>query len=209
MPIGTTVRRLLGPLETKAIDLYRGYFIDLEELVRDIASFGDFDRVLEIGAGDGLVCALMRDAMPKAEILGIDIDGATGRMVSDHERIEFRQVSTGELLTEAHPPFDLVIIVDVLHHVPVADRPALIRDAVDLLAPGGLLVVKDWERDDGLHHRVTYFADRYISGDRTVAFMTRDELLDVVYGNAGSLSKVAEFRVPPRANNLFLALRRG
>ena len=51
MSVGSAVRRMLGPLEGRAIRMYRDWFVDLDELARDVVALGPFSRILEIGAG--------------------------------------------------------------------------------------------------------------------------------------------------------------
>ncbi len=208
MPLGTTVRAALGPFEGRAAKRYREWFIDLPELARDIAALGNFRRVLEIGAGDGLLTMGLADELAEASILGVDISAQPGRLAPDaHERVTFRQVSTSDLLAEAPEPYDLIVIGDVLHHVPDAEREALLADAGHLLAPDGVLAIKEWERTRTASHVVADVSDRYVTGDRQVSFMTRAELLELVHAAVADLSLMAEFRIPPRPNNLLVALR--
>src|SRR5207248_9108150 len=39
--------------------------------------------------------------------------------------------------------FDLVSIIDVMHHVPIAARPSFMRKAASRVRPGGTLLYKD------------------------------------------------------------------
>ena len=164
--------------------------------------------MLEIGAGDGLLCMGLADELAEASILGIDISAQPGRLApTTPERVTFRQVPTSDLLAEAPEPYDLIVIGDVLHHVPEVDREALLADAGRLLAPDGVLAIKEWERTRTASHAVADISDRYVTGDRQVSFMTRAELLELVHGALGDLRLIAEFRIPPRPNNLLLAFR--
>jgi 2-polyprenyl-3-methyl-5-hydroxy-6-metoxy-1,4-benzoquinol methylase len=210
MPLGTTVRSALGPFEGRVAKRYRDWFIDLPELARDIAALGQFQRVLEIGAGDGLLSTGLADELPQASVLGIDISARPGRLApAAPERVTFRQVSTSDLLAEAPAPYDLIVIGDVLHHVPDDQRQALLADAGRLVASGGVLAIKEWERTRSASHAMADISDRYVTGDRQVSFMTRAELLALVHRSVGDLSLMAEFRIPPRPNNLLVAFRAG
>jgi 2-polyprenyl-6-hydroxyphenyl methylase/3-demethylubiquinone-9 3-methyltransferase len=53
-----------------------------------------------------------------------------------------------------------------------------------------------------------YTADRYVSGDRNVAFADRGELLAMIGQALPEMSVVCETRVPPQRNNVLFALRR-
>jgi 2-polyprenyl-6-hydroxyphenyl methylase/3-demethylubiquinone-9 3-methyltransferase len=210
MPIGPTVRRLLGPLERPTTDLYRAFFVSLGNQVRRIRQWapGATD-ILEIGCGEGAVCERLAAAYPTAHITGIDITPRAGRLCRhDRARIGFANV-TAEEYALAHPgQFDLVLICDVLHHVPWDAHPALLRAAGRLLRPGGVLVVKDWERIPNVGHVLCALSDRVITGDE-VRYGTAGEfrrLLEAVFG-PGAVAE--QSRVPPWRNNLIFLVRPG
>lgn len=209
MGFGTSVRRRLGAFEVPAADLYRSVFVNLDDLATTLASLGDARRVLEVGCGDGSLAQRITAALPQAEYLGIDIAPQPGRLYrGDPHRAVFRSRSTQVLLAEEPEPFDLVVVVDVLHHVPAPAREELLRDAAQLIAPDGTLAVKDWERGRNLPHALAYAADRYVSGDRTVAFPDREELRSLLDRALPGFRVVCEARIPPRRNNVLYAMCR-
>lgn len=209
MGVGETVRRRLGRLEGPAAEAYRSVFINLDDLAEMVASLGTPARILEIGCGDGSVADRLCSVFPQATYLGIDVAPEPGRRYTgDRSRAEFRSIVSSELLAEGPDPFDLVVVVDVLHHVLDGDRAGLLSDAAALTSSGGVVVVKDWERDRSVAHMLCYGADRYVSGDATVRFMPADELRSLVHSELDGFEPVIEARIPPRRNNLLLALRR-
>jgi ubiquinone/menaquinone biosynthesis C-methylase UbiE len=187
-------------------DAYRDAFVDLDDLARTIGSLGRFDTAIEVGCGEGALATRLTRTTD-ATILGIDIapnpgrgyEGATGRA-------SFRQQRVEDLVAEGATA-DLVVLSDVIHHVPPADRPAFLRSCVALVARGGLLAVKEWERRSNAFHALAYGSDRYVSGDRGVSFLSRDELVALLGATAPALVSVCETRIPPRRNNLLVALR--
>lgn len=208
MGIGKLVRSRLGRWETPAAEAYRSIFINLDDLGRTTARLApSVSRILEIGCGDGSVADRMNRLYADADYLGIDVSASPGRRYTgDSGRARFRSMSSTELVKERPQPFDLILIVDVLHHVSTdAARVELLRDAAALLAPAGRLLIKDWERHAGLIHLLTFAADRYISGDKTVAFMSAPELRDLL---ARALPEMPVDEVtwvrPHRANILFV-----
>ncbi|MER5641720.1 methyltransferase [Kitasatospora sp. NPDC002227] len=209
MGITTAVRRRLGKYEIPAAELYRSVFIDLDSLATTLLSLSRPKRILEIGAGDGAVAERLVSALPDAEYVGIDVMDHPGRLFrGDRSRAEFRSVYSHDLRAEGPALFDLVLVVDVLHHVPPARRDALLHDAEALLAPGGTLIVKEWERRSDLAHLMAYTADKYVSGDKGVVFGDRDQLLAIISRALPGLSVICETRVPPKRNNILFALRR-
>ena len=211
MPLGTAVRRSLGRLEPVAVRTYREAFIDLDSLAVTIASVTpDAKRVLEIGCGDGAMATALRQVLPDIELLGIDPGTpAPGRMFDgDRHGIEFRPVTTTELLADDPDPFDLIVLCDVLHHVEESARAQVLREAASLTAPGGTVAIKEWERRGGIGTAMAYCADRWVSGDASVRFMPQSEIDSLVAQAMPGWRRTCEARIPPRRANLLLTLRR-
>lgn len=211
MPIGSAVRKALGPLEPLAIRTYRDAFIDVDSLAVTLGSLvPDAKRVLEVGCGDGAVAASLRKVLPNIELLGIDPGMVEpGRMYTgDRDGVEFRKVLTTQLLEEGAEPFDLVIVCDVLHHVQEADRLQVLKDAAALTTPGGTVAVKEWERRGGVGSAMAFCADRWISGDATVRFMPMTEINALIDQSMLGWQRTCETRIPPRRANVLVTLRR-
>lgn len=211
MSVGSSVRGRLGRYEPLAIRLYRDRFIDLDALASTIASVSQqSERVLEIGCGDGAMAAALQQYMPTTSILGIDPGiPDPGRMFDgDRSLVTFERSSTSELIARGEAPFDLVLLVDVLHHVGDDDRQNVVNDAAALTAAGGTLIIKEWELRRGLANRVAFTADRYVSGDSTVRFMPAAETQGLIDDALAGWQRMCVARIPPRRANLFLAYRR-
>lgn len=103
-------------------------------------------RVLDVGCGNGYL-AMRLAADSGAEVLGVDIVPANvekARALHAHPRARFE---TGDIL-RATPegPFDVVVMSNVLEHLP--DRAALLRRLVaDTRAASFLIRVPNFERD--------------------------------------------------------------
>jgi len=99
------------------------------------------DRALDVGAGPGLLSAALAPVVaeataldPAEALLGHAPEGVT-RVVGTAERMPFPDAS-----------FDLVTIVNSLHHV--EDMQATLAEMVRVLAPGGRIAVQDYLADD-------------------------------------------------------------
>jgi len=93
----------------------------------------DVGRVMEIGSGDGKILRTVHAAKPQLELHGCDI--RTPR--SESECYAFHPLDR-PLPHDLTGTFDVVIIMDVLEHVP--DPSATIADAARLLQRNGRLV---------------------------------------------------------------------
>jgi SAM-dependent methyltransferase len=115
----------------------------LERLVRE-SDLPPGGLVLDGGCGPGLVASALLDS--GLRVVGVDlsremIERARKRCESVGERATFLQVSVFDPSLEPHGPFDGAISRYVLHHV--LDPAAFVARQVELLRPGGVLVVSD------------------------------------------------------------------
>ncbi len=93
-------------------------------------------RLLDIGAGPGLLVATARDRGWDAS--GIDLNPWAARYAREELGVEVREAALGDLRAEA-TDFDALAMMDLVEHVPDADR--LMADALRVLRPGGILAV--------------------------------------------------------------------
>ena len=205
---GAAVRKSLGRFERPVSDLYRGIFIDLEDLAANIRGWSQPRNILEIGCGEGALAELVVRDFPDADYLGIDIISHLGRMYEGPtDNVTFQQI-TAEDLSLVHPgAFDLILINDVMHHVPDPLRNGLLNAAKTLLAPGGSLIFKDWDRRPSPIHALCYVADVYIGGDKSVRYMPLDEQRGMLADVFGDDAIVAQAKIRPWAHNQSFLVR--
>lgn len=208
MAIGPLVRKAFGRHEHKVAALYRGVFIDLADFELRIAELGlSPRRVLEIGGGEGAVTEHLAALFPQAEILSIDITPRVGRLYRGPlERVTFRETTVQAIaIAQAHT-FDLAILSDVLHHVPPNLREEVLAAAGQALAPGGTLLVKDWEPKGTPIHWLCHAADRFITGDR-VSHLDPAAARELVVQAIPRARLASESWVRPWRNNYLMAFR--
>jgi len=93
-------------------------------------------RVLDLGAGDGLMASAVKEFFPVQIIRGVDVVDRLHPAAS----IDF-QTYDGMHLPFQDGEFDVVLTCNVLHHVPTDARISLIRDM--LRVSNGTLIIKD------------------------------------------------------------------
>ncbi|WP_238368505.1 class I SAM-dependent methyltransferase [Mesobacterium pallidum] len=209
--IGRTVRKAFGPYERQVSELYRRIFIDLEDMSRAIRDWSEPTDILEIGCGEGALAERLTRDFPQAHYTGIDIIPHLGRLYEGPaDRVQFQQVTAEDLAVQQPGRFDLVVINDVLHHVPDALREGILVAARDLLAPGGKLVFKDWVRRPTPIHAAVYVADVHVGGDKGVRYMPLDEQEALIARVFGAGAVTARRSIAPWGQNLaFLVEKRG
>ena len=112
------------------------------------AGFPAGARVLDAGCGPGLVSEALLNA--GLRVMGVDLSAEMIRRAGLRcgfaaDRAEFRQASVFDASLDALGPFDGAISRYVLHHV--EDPLAFVSRQVELLRPGGILVLSDHVTD--------------------------------------------------------------
>lgn len=105
-------------------------------------------RILEIGCGHGVFSAYLALTAPDRQVTGVDIAPdkiAAARQAGRRARqrgaqLDFGLTAPGELPAG---PWDAIAIVDVLYLLEPALQRELLEHAARLLAPGGVLAVKE------------------------------------------------------------------
>ena len=134
-----------GPLVDRAMQHYRPYISPFELLIKAVPPGS---RVLDIGCGGGLFLGLLSKTGRIRSGLGIDTSKQaiavavqmTARLQGAHGvRFEERSAST-PLPAEL---FDVVSLLDVMHHIPPAHQRLVLEQAIERVAPGGRFIYKD------------------------------------------------------------------
>jgi 2-polyprenyl-6-hydroxyphenyl methylase/3-demethylubiquinone-9 3-methyltransferase len=184
-------------------------FVNVGQLGEVLAAVSFGPRVLEVGVGDGMIATQITTRRPDATVLGIDLAANPGSLFKgDSTRAQFRTISTSDLLAEKPEPFNAIVIADVLHHVPPAIRPALLSDVSDLLAKGGVLLVKESVVVSSPGYWMGKFSDLYITGDRNVSYLREDDLEQLIVDNVPGLVSSGRSTIKPWKTNVVLVWRR-
>ena len=125
-------------------------------VVRTVRELGAAVQLIELGCGPGSLMEAVLDAMPEAEVWGIDFDPAAlllaqARLARHSARAHLALADlrspawAGDLRVRAYLPgeVDAVISATALHWLKPAPLAALYRQIAALLRPGGLFLNAD------------------------------------------------------------------
>jgi SAM-dependent methyltransferase len=101
-------------------------------------------RVMDFGCGTGMSLRLLLDILNAEQVIGLD---------TSEESLAVVRESAGDLPVQLATPakylprqdLDLVYCNGVFHHIPVAERPAIVDYIYRCLRPGGLFAL--WENN--------------------------------------------------------------
>ncbi len=137
-----------GPLFRRKMQHYRPMICPFHRLLPHVPVGAS---ILDVGSGSGLFLALLAKSGRRVHGVGFDVSSdAINLAVGMAERIanqapdsslQFAQLDVNAAWPAG--PFDVVSIIDVMHHVPPVHQRALIATAAVHVAPGGTLLYKD------------------------------------------------------------------
>ena len=189
MTLGKLVRKLLGPKYFGyAGKAYRRIFVDLEKVAQNLPEMPPGSRLLDIGGGDGALINSIKERFPAIKISMIDISDSVGDMIDEKHKssIEFLPLTSMAQFKEHRPSgssdIDFILISDVVHHVIPKKRKHFFSDLSKLIGENTAVIIKDVEPGYFIS-KLAYWADKYISGDRTMALTCKAELIKLMAEN--------------------------
>jgi hypothetical protein len=183
MALGSLIRQGLGPrLARRAGECYRAIYVDMGKVAATLAAVIPRDaHVLDIGGGDGQPINHLLSLRSDLTITTLDPAPVVGHWIDpryDDQVERLPRTSFAEFVTRpgAHP--DVILIADVMHHIPKCARHKFV-DSVGVLldrVPRLRIIVKDVEPG---HWRALlgFWSDRYVTGDRNVSLISRDDVM--------------------------------
>ncbi len=149
--------------------------------------------MLDVGCSDGRIAARVAQRLAVSSVNGVDVELQPAAMIAV-------TVYDGTTLPFGDRSFDLVTIVDVLHHA--EDPGAVLQQALRVVGDDGLVVVKD-------HVRLSAWSDRVLLRMDTASnfgvheltrgrYLTMSEWVALVAGCGGVIEDLEwPFRVHP------------
>jgi 2-polyprenyl-6-hydroxyphenyl methylase/3-demethylubiquinone-9 3-methyltransferase len=209
MQPGPVIRRLFGPYEHTVAEAYRHIFVNLDDFARLIHTWVPQARmILEVGCGEGAMTERITRIYPAATVTAIDITPKVGRLFrGNRANVTFSQESVEAVASREPASFDLVILADVIHHVPADARRSLMGAIDQALTPDGSFIFKDWVITKTPINWLCGLSDRYLTGDK-VSYLTMpiiESLLVDPFG-PGIIRQTATVR--PWDNNVAVLVRR-
>jgi len=186
MSPGRFIRTLLGDRHARvAARLYRAIFVDMAKASAAIAAeLPSNAHVLDVGGGDGEPLNWLLELRSDIRVTTIDVATSVGRWIHARHLDRVTRIESTSLqayLASGRPLPDVILLSDVIHHVPVATRDAFLAVVAEILkrSPELRVIIKDVEPG---HWRAALgrLSDRYVTGDRGVQLISRNELIDAM-----------------------------
>ena len=128
----------------------------------------DEGRILDVGCGFGLFAAYFGQTQPARRIVGVDPDerrvGIARRVAAKLGLADHRFVAGDVRTAPLEGGFAAAYVLDVMHHLPREDQARVLQRLRGLLAPGGMLLVKDITTEPRFGLLFTEALDRLMVG---------------------------------------------
>ncbi|MGN6493316.1 MAG: 1-acyl-sn-glycerol-3-phosphate acyltransferase [Agriterribacter sp.] len=140
-------------------------------------------KMLDIGCGYGFMSYMLHFAAPGRDITGIDYDEekttVANHCFSKDEHIRFKHADVTNYIFEK---YDAIIAADMLHYLPEEKQEQVIRQCIDALNTGGVLIIRDGNKELEERHKGTrlteFFSTRFFGFNKVT-----DQGLSFLSGN--------------------------
>lgn len=193
MTPGRLIRTILGAHGSRvAAHAYRALFVDIGKVIDTISrQIPNGAYVLDVGGGDGAIVNLLLAQRADIRVTTIDVAPIVGQWIdSVHQSrvVKLPATTLAQYVASNRPRPDVLLLTDVMHHIPVAERESFLASVAKLTraTPSTRIIVKDvepghWRADLG------YLSDRYVTGDRSVSPVSRNELVAAMQRVGGAI----------------------
>jgi hypothetical protein len=158
-------------------------FVDLDEVAACIPELPEGAEVLDVGGGDGALLGRLLRIQPHVRATLVDQSARVGLSLDDRDRKRVRllaSTSVSDCRAIGVPRPHAIVISDVLHHVPRAQRLGFLREVAELGRPSVRFVAIKEVAPQGWRARLGLLSDWYVTGDRHVELLAPEELVALV-----------------------------
>ncbi len=144
------------------------------------AGIRDGHRVLDVGCGTGTLAVAIKEATPRADVVGLDADPqvlslASRKAAASGASISFvRGLATD--LPFADGAFDRVVSSLFFHHLDREAKERTLREIHRVLVPQGELHIADWGRPANAIMRAAFLSVQLLDGFATTSDNVRGRL---------------------------------
>ncbi len=119
-------------------------------------------NVLDIGCGYGFMSYNLHFTAPGRQVTGIDYDeqkiATAVHCFGRDEQVDFQYA---DVLKFSMEQYDSIIMSDVLHYLQPEDQKLIIEKCIQHLLPGGVLIIRDGNKDLEKRHKGTQLTETF------------------------------------------------
>ncbi len=156
-------------------------------------------RILDVGCGYGFMSYMLYFTSPARQITGIDYDeekiATAAHCFSKEDGISFRHEDVRDFVFEK---YDGIVVSDVLHYLQPEQQLAIIDKCIESLLPGGLLLIRDGDKERGKKHATTrlteFLSTRVFNFNKTsgtgLSYLSGSTIQEIALRHGMELSRI-------------------
>jgi len=160
-------------------------YLKIRYLINPMSAIEDIvpkeGRIYDLGCGAGLLSNMMALASEKRQVTGVDLSrkkiDIAQKSLGDRPNIEFR---TADVLNFTFRNPDIIVMCDLLHHIPFQTQENLLRRLYNSLNKGGLLLIQDIDKTPFHKYIFALSVDKITSKMSTVYYRKSKNLENIL-----------------------------
>lgn len=123
------------------VDAWAINYVSTIEYLLDLVRTSSAQSILDLGCGDGRLTLEIHRRFPDRSVVGVDYSERAIQLARAlNPQVNYQHVDiVHEPVLGA--PFDMVLLIEVIEHIPVSQLPAFLTAACSLVRPGGTVHV--------------------------------------------------------------------
>jgi cyclopropane fatty-acyl-phospholipid synthase-like methyltransferase len=129
--------------------LFRRWLISENELSNFINLSNK--KILDLGCGYGYLSYLIAKKFPTSYIVGIDVNNSRIERAKQRFKLPNLQFFVGDVCNlDVKDKFDIIIAIDLFHHIPLENHDKILYKVRENLASGGIFILRDINKNSSL-----------------------------------------------------------
>jgi len=192
--VGTTpgseraaVERIIANQKSFVVRIYaRIRFLILRQIfLQEIGQYLPREgRILDLGCGFGLFSLYFAIDAPTRKVTGVDLDadriGAAEECAAKLGVDNVHYTTSNVLAWKGSGQFDAIFMLDLIHHLPKDEVANFLARVAELVAPNGVLLLKDVSNRPAYKRLFTLALDRLMVGSEPIHYWDPVELTALV-----------------------------
>ncbi len=194
------IPRIISSFDDRVIRLYSRvrFQVIRQEFIETIGSqLPEDGKILDLGCGFGLFSLYYASESPARHVMGVDHDAyrihiarnAAQKLGLNNVMYEIADVKDWN----SDEKFSAIYALDLIHHLPESIHQDMIARCKRMLAPEGVMIVKDVGTRPWWKREFTRTLDRLMARDTPICYRSREDMVKMLE-DAGLECQVKEMR---------------
>ena len=186
-------------------NILRRWMLPLSQI--DLA-LPDAGLIYEIGSGKGVICRYLSHSQPRRRVIGLDLDA--NKILQANTDLNQKNLTfiKADALTYTYLTCDGVVLSDFLHHLKFKDQTFLLNRITIKLKKGGILVIKEIDKNDGILRYFSRLWDFIFYPQDKIYYREKNGLIDTLTALGFIVSVSREVKWFPGSTFLYICCKK-